>query len=273
MCRIVCFVLGLIILLFNILSCNNSGKKLPKENIDLNSQKVDWKIDTFDIFDTIETTTKIHYELFSNPTLPVQETVNSEVLFILNNTLNGLLDSSIRIPIANYEDVKEASNRFRQAYLSYSKDNNWEIPWELELHISILRPFNEIVTLYATEYLFQGGFHGHGIIFYYNYSVSDGRMLSLKDIFIDMPKLNSISEKYFRYQNMNGDMKANFNDYAFEFNNNRFHINDNFFLTPQGLKIQYNEYEIAPYVMGSPVIDIPWVEIESIIKMKLSQAY
>ncbi|MCX7743111.1 MAG: RsiV family protein [Flavobacteriales bacterium] len=116
----------------------------------------------------------------------------------------------------------------------------------------------------------MGGAHGNGGTYYYNFTVPDGRILTLKELFHDINQLNTIAEQYFRKQHMNGDLSADFDEYAFEFENNQFSLNENFKITPDGLKIQYNAYEIGPYVLGAPLVEIPWKNIQPILKKNLT---
>jgi hypothetical protein len=43
-------------------------------------------------------------------------------------------------------------------------------------------------------------------------------------------------------------------------------VPDNFFLTPQGLGFHWDPYEIAPYVMGSIEVVLPYKEIQDLLK-------
>lgn len=264
-------VIGYNLLLISLLSCNKAAKLSTKNNVDLNndSEKIDWSKGAHGLTKTRSVEANIFYELFSNPTLPVQDTINTKVLYFLNAAFAHVLNSSYTT-IKTYDDVKDACNRFEQAYNVYRKETNSEIPWNLELHIEISRPFNELVTLEVSEYSFLGGAHGHGTINYFNYTVPDGKMLELKDLFPDIKQLNKIAEEYFRNQHMQGDMSADFDEYEFEFENNRFSVNENFKLTPNGLQIQFNTYEIAPYVLGDPLIEIPWERIQPLLKKNLT---
>lgn len=264
-------VIGCNLLFTSLLSCNKATKLSSEKNLDstFNKEIHPWSKDTFRITETTDVEVNVYYELFSNPTLPVQDTINTKVLYFLNVAFEHILESS-HIKIKGYEDVKEACRRFKQAYFAYSKETNSEIPWNLELHIAISKPFNEVVTLEVSDYSFLGGAHGHGTIKYFTYTVPDGNMLALKDLFPDIKQLNKIAEEYFRNQHMQGDMTAGFDEYEFEFENNRFSVNENFNLTPNGLQIQFNTYEIAPYVVGAPLIEIPWERVQPLLKKNLT---
>jgi hypothetical protein len=266
-------VIGYNLLFISLLSCNKVTKFSSEKNLDLNkdSVKIDWSKGKYSLTKTKSVEANVFYELFSTPTLPVQDTINTKVLYFLNAAFDHVLNSS-HTTIKTYEDVKEACNRFEQAYNVFSKENNSEVPWNLELHIAISKPFNEIVTLEVSEYSFLGGAHGNGTINYYNYTIPDGKLLALKDLFPDINQLNKIAEEYFRKQHMQGDMTAGFNEYEFEFENNRFSVNENFRLTTNGLQILYNTYEIAPYVLGDQLIEIPWERVQPLLKKNLTPA-
>jgi hypothetical protein len=51
----------------------------------------------------------------------------------------------------------------------------------------------------------------------------------------------------------------------FWFDNNKFHLNENFLFTKTGITFFYNEYEIACYACGTTEIEIPYKNIKSLI--------
>ena len=46
----------------------------------------------------------------------------------------------------------------------------------------------------------------------------------------------------------------------------KFSLSDNFYLSNQGLILQYAEYEIGPYVVGLPRLTLPYDQLQSILK-------
>ena len=46
----------------------------------------------------------------------------------------------------------------------------------------------------------------------------------------------------------------------------KFTLSDNFYLSTQGLILQYGEYEIGPYVVGLPRLTIPYEQLQSVLK-------
>ncbi|MCX7743110.1 MAG: hypothetical protein N2167_00950 [Flavobacteriales bacterium] len=97
------------LLIISFLSCKNKTRLSLEKNVYLNldTQTVDWNKDTFRITEQVDVEANVYYEMFSNPTFPVQDTVNLKVLYILNSAFSHILDSS-HINIKTYEDLKEA---------------------------------------------------------------------------------------------------------------------------------------------------------------------
>ena len=46
----------------------------------------------------------------------------------------------------------------------------------------------------------------------------------------------------------------------------KFTLSDNFYLSTQGLVLQYGEYEIGPYVVGLPRLTIPYDQLQTVLK-------
>jgi hypothetical protein len=79
-------------------------------------------------------------------------------------------------------------------------------------------------------------------------------------------KLLAIAEKQFR---INEKLKPNepLDDlHGYFFENAKFILNDNFTLTPKGLKFLYNVYEIKAYAFGVTELEIPYEDLKEILK-------
>ncbi|NJK29927.1 MAG: DUF3298 domain-containing protein [Acaryochloris sp. SU_5_25] len=81
------------------------------------------------------------------------------------------------------------------------------------------------------------------------------------------PKLNTIAEKHFR-QVRKLAANESLNRAGFWFEKDQFQVNANFAIAPQGLILFFNPYEIGPYVLGSTEIQIPYIELQTLIKDK-----
>lgn len=262
-----------------LLACKNNTvvekKNLPPDSSKLNHEisfstidTANWQIDSFQVVSNLDTEVSVKYQLFAKPVLPVHDTINAHVLFHLNIAFQ---EFNVSLPIFSTEDVKKACNAFEKEFQRETENALLVLPWMLDLDIKISHPFKEIVSLSITKSTYSGGAHGISTDLHYVFSTLTAQRLHLNDLFTDVKKLNQIAEKYFREQNIDKKNRSlSLRDYHFDFENNEFALNENFLITAQGLFVQYNPYEIGPYVIGAPSVNIPMHEIKSYLKFPLS---
>jgi hypothetical protein len=115
-------------------------------------------------------------------------------------------------------------------------------------------------------YKFLGGARGYSLTNFINWNTKAGKKIELKDIFRDgyAKKLNSVAEKIFRKQEKLSDTAALKPNYFFP--ESKFTLNNNFLITPIGIRFLYNQYEIKPYQAGVTNILIPYAEILSLLR-------
>ena len=119
------------------------------------------------------------------------------------------------------------------------------------------------VVLNSSSYL--GGAHGSSMQQYANFDLAQGKQIALKDIVL--PKQQAALEKaayaVFKQWVMDAKLAENMNEYEQAW---KFHLSDNFYLSQQGLILQYAEYEIGPYVVGLPKLVISYEDLQGILK-------
>jgi hypothetical protein len=94
-----------------------------------------------------------------------------------------------------------------------------------------------------------------------------GTAYSLSDFLVpdSEKKITQIGEEIFRKQQNLGP-KENLGEAGYFFKDDKFYLNNNFLVDPEGLTFLYNAYEIAPYVMGPIELKIPHSSIQKLIK-------
>ena len=119
------------------------------------------------------------------------------------------------------------------------------------------------VVLNSSSYL--GGAHGSSSQQYANFDLTQGKQILLKDIVL--PKQQAALEKaayaVFKAWVMESKLAENMRDYEQAW---KFHLSENFYLSEQGLVLQYAEYEIGPYVMGLPKLTLSYQDLDKILK-------
>ena len=119
------------------------------------------------------------------------------------------------------------------------------------------------VVLNSSSYL--GGAHGSSSQQYANFDLEKKQQILLKDIVL--PKQQAALEKaayaVFKQWVTDSKLAENIRDYEQAW---KFHLSDNFYLSQQGLILQYAEYEIGPYVVGLPKLVINYEDLNGILK-------
>lgn len=191
---------------------------------------------------------------------------NQMILDSLNNTVKKSILASVFE--TEYNTLEELAGELIKEYESLKKDfPDSPVRFELERKIEILPGLPGLLTIQFSEYSYLGGAHPNGVVLFSNIDTQTGRTVRLEDLFVDKFKdtLTKIAEKRFRViRNLKPD--DDLSEAGFYFENNKFYINDNFAITKGGLRFYFNDYEVAPHVLGPTEFEIPYSELESIIK-------
>jgi Protein of unknown function (DUF3298). len=119
------------------------------------------------------------------------------------------------------------------------------------------------VVLNTSSYL--GGAHGSSAQQYYNFDLSTQKLVQLNDILLpnQRTKLEKLGYEVFKTWVKDAKLADNVQEYEQIW---KFKLSDNFYLSQQGLILQYAEYEIGPYVAGLPRLTIPYDQLQSVLK-------
>lgn len=119
------------------------------------------------------------------------------------------------------------------------------------------------VVLNSSSYL--GGAHGSSAQQYGNFDLSTAQQILLDDIVLPKQKaaLERAAYAVFKEWVIEAKLAENVSDYEQAW---KFYLSDNFYLSQQGLILQYAEYEIGPYVVGLPKLVIAYEDLDGILK-------
>jgi hypothetical protein len=145
---------------------------------------------------------------------------------------------------------------------------SWEsLNWFYREVFAIVAETSRIAIISQEKEYYTGGAHGMRNKDYYVFSLEDKRQLTLDDIVLDgaRPALEDLVEEALR------DLmeipswiplseKGFFEDWEGKL--------DDFYLSSHGLGFQWDPYEIAPYVMGSMEISIPYDRLQGILTQR-----
>jgi hypothetical protein len=152
-----------------------------------------------------------------------------------------------------------------KSHTSYYKEDDY-VGWTLERVVSVEYNRNNILCLKFYEMKFIGGAHPNTIVLFKNYNLKSGTLIKLSEIFIDNYEdaLLKIAENQFRKM-YNLNKNDSFYNKGFDFENDKFYLNENFAINDQYLLFYFNKYEIAPYAKGATKLQINYNLIKSII--------
>jgi hypothetical protein len=106
-------------------------------------------------------------------------------------------------------------------------------------------------SLYSDQYSYMGGAHGATIRNSETWNFKDGKQMTLQHFFPDQEDfkekiIENIEQQISEKEEKNPE--TYFDNYR-ELLRENFHP-ENFYLTPEGIVIYYQQYELAPYVAG-----------------------
>lgn len=240
-------------------SCNWGEKNTTKPDINKDTLAYTYKTikvrasDCGNKPDTGCSVAKITYPAFSN-----QTTLNNSV----SNSLLNLFNSDKR-----QTNLQQYAKDFIASYDALKKqDSRSDMFFTLDSHAKVLRQDSSLTTLEISGYNFQGGAHGSSITTFINWNTKSNKNIALSDIFMKGygEKLTAIADTVFRKQEKLTSTASLAANYFFK--NNKFALNDNFLITPLGIKFLYNQYEIKPYAAGQTNLFIPYAKFKTLLK-------
>lgn len=137
--------------------------------------------------------------------------------------------------------------------------------WNFQGEIKVDSISNTLISMVATTQYFTGGAHGGRGTYFINIDPVTGKKITLDDILKTGYKepLRQIGETQFNGKYVQSDSTA-VSDFQFE--DDKFQLNDNYGILKDGIKFFYNIYEIAPYAAGTQEISIPYQDIKAWMK-------
>ncbi|MDN5512278.1 RsiV family protein [Acinetobacter sp.] len=157
---------------------------------------------------------------------------------------------------------------YLQTFLSLDKElkalsANHQI--SLMIKPKILNAGQPLATVVLNSNSYLGGAHGSSSQYYYNFDLKKKKLVKLDDILAPNQKavLEQKAHEVFKSWVINSKLANSVDEYEQAW---KFTLSDNFYLSTQGLILQYGEYEIGPYVVGLPRLTIPYDQLQTVLK-------
>ena len=240
---------------------------------------------TFDSISVKETT-----HLFNDTTKPacelnihftyITKALNKAVQDSMNNSLialclgNEYAGKAPRAAVMQYKVAyaKGYKNDVEQFYLEDVKNNPGDelnhawYNYSKNIRSKVMFNKDGVLVYKVDTYEYTGGAHGNQTSLFLNFDLLTGKKIHLKDLFKDgyEQELTRLLLAELEKQNK-VTTESELEDIGY-FITEPLSPTENFYLNEDGLSFFYNVYEIAPYVMGTTEIKVPFSAIESLLK-------
>jgi hypothetical protein len=212
--------------------------------------------------DTLEIITKN----YSNSTADSTVYINIDYPQIINSSNSAIIDKVNKL--LEYEFMQSVT-WFNETIVDsfYLEQSDAILPFTFETGYQIEYNSKGFISLTLDHYQFTGGVHGNYFSVGYNIDMKDGSILTLNDIIVDgsIDMLTyeceeSILESY----SANSLLEAGLFEDEITLS-----IDQDFYIIPGAIVLQFDPYEIGPYVMGEIVTEIPFEKIKDILQEEL----
>ncbi|WCM41355.1 RsiV family protein [Flavobacterium sp. CBA20B-1] len=181
---------------------------------------------------------------------------NNVVAKPINDSIFKFVQEEIRFQddktTASYDTlVLNFINHYNEIFRTYPEN---ALAWEASFKASHQAVSHKLYQVVYDYYMFKGGAHGLQQTKVFVFDTNTGKIVPQKELFVNLAGFKKFAETEFKKQ-MN--ITGNLNDAGFTFENNQFHLPNNFYQTQKEWILHYNPYEIAPYVQGATVIKLP----------------
>lgn len=203
--------------------------------------------------DSLCTVANIHYPVFKGKSV-LNNTITNKLLMMF--AMNGKADSSLKLMTGN----------FMKEYANLSTTDRNKMFFTLDSYAKVVNQDTGLVILEYGGYKFAGGAHGGSFTGFINWDIKKNKNLRLSDLLVANYSdwLTHIAEGVFRKEEKLSDTASLASNYFFD--KAKFALNNNFMITPVGLRFIYNEYEIKPYAAGQTELIIPYSQIKKLVR-------
>lgn len=186
------------------------------------------------------------------------------------NTVNNALAEEI-ISLLTFEDsldvatLDEAIQSFKKGYERIQRLYPDETPgWKAEIFAEISFEDEHWLSIRLNTYTFTGGAHGYGSVRFLNFDKQKSAELESWELFRNRESFERYAEAKFRAQEKIPENKP-INSTGFMFEEDRFYLPENIGLEAGGVKLLYNQYEVASYADGPIELVLPYSDVEQFL--------
>lgn len=201
------------------------------------------------------------------PTLP--EGLSPELKALITTDVRGVLFAPLEADEAQQDDdvlMKELKARYEE--FAYGGFSDVPIEWELTRTATVLYQNPDVISIDIHNEGYVGGAHGFADRTLFTYDVKRGKRLAIADLVDPNSEgiFHRVVEAQFRRAREVPANESLSQAGYFVTPGEPILVPENFAITPGGLVLQYNPYEIAPWSYGPTEIVVPLEAFEGVLK-------
>lgn len=138
---------------------------------------------------------------------------------------------------------------------------------QLSLYVKpqVLNPKGPVTTVVMNASNYVGGAHGSSAQQYLNFELDSNSLLSLDQIIQSGQRKAFNDLAYAAFEQWIKETQPDMDSKTYQ-QLWKFTLSENFYLSSNGLILQYGEYDIGPYAVGLPRLVIPYEKLQGILK-------
>ncbi|MEP0861403.1 MAG: DUF3298 and DUF4163 domain-containing protein [Ignavibacterium sp.] len=185
--------------------------------------------------------------------------------------ISGLGNSEVQGKINSFLETEfmQAKSWFDDFVADTDYTSEFPPDWVFSFETDFRVTFNskDFISVVLDYYEFTGGAHGNYYSIGYNIRTSDGKVFGISDI-LKPNSLQALNE-FCAEEIMNMFDANSLNEAGLFEDELNISEDQDFYIIPNALVIQFDPYEVAPYAMGSIDVELEFSKIKNIIKDNL----
>ncbi len=259
------------ILVFTLLffSCKNKNPNTIKTSIENNtdlifkSNNLSFKSDLCDNENKIEcATVNMNYLMATGGKTTIREKINSTIEDILAN--HFIIGEEKEVLNTDFKKAAQSFITDYEEYIGEEKNRGFITPYSNETECKILYESPEIICISFSNYSNTGGAHPNYFTQLINFDKTTGEQIKADQILKDRQKLSPILERQAKVK-YRVEEDQSLKDIGLYYEGNIFPVNDNIGILKDSIILEYNPYEVGPYVLGGITFKIAKSEIKDLM--------
>ena len=207
-------------------------------------------------------TAKMTYYMAIDGKSEVREKINATIEKILaSNFISG---EPSDVPNTDLKKMTQTFITDYEEYMSKEENRGFITPYAYEMGVEIFYESPKLICFSFSSYSNTGGVHPNYFTQMINFNKITGEQIKADQIIKDRQKLSPILEQKAKVKYKIAS-DQNLKDIGLYYEGDKFPVNDNIGILKDSIILEYNPYEVGPYVLGGITFKIAKSEIQDLM--------